>query len=726
MRQRRTGSRRKARVLIRLMFLASAIACTTRTCFGADPPAVPAANQEAAKLAADYIALFQDSERLAVKADLASREAADSGTDDSHSLLHEIGQLKPNAQLAMATVLHRNLDQLDKEMAASLKNLDAENKKLVDEWLPLRTSRNQHMFALFDLDAQKRVIGQFASLFNVNNRWLWVCGTFAISMLIALYAHDRRHQFRRLLWVRKARFAIVLAILICLFAIPTVPALLMFLFGNQVYESIAAMGAGGKQSPRTELAGEIAKLEQKRAESQRQLEGTKESKAAEKNRKQAIAAAFGADSKDVATEWSHDRELARDLAAARGLQERLADKIKQDAADTKEFEHEIKSRGSKVASLQQEQRLIGGGLGAVMLAITGGTGVALERLIRQRKQRVAQTCPRCTAVGKLKPVPAATAEGTDQNLEEVCCVNVIRDDPYEECGFQFFSQYRDYAKLSFPSLGVAASGKTHALSMVYRELNQGRYPEKVHFEKIKSTGSDDFDQMVERILSHRIGTSATLADRLPHPLVFNFRDRDPLGNSDLIVNIFDYAGAITVGRSLSDFDRRRALRGNGFLFFLDPMLASEAQSAGLNSFRQDLRVLRKLRAGRRIHTPVALCLTKIDLLINAPYARTGNAINDFYSELSRIDQTSATLSLNQIRRRSELVAQLRDVIWPNWEIERQVRGMFGERFMFFPMTPVGLNELGETDLNKRTINPYGILEPLMWLLHMNGYPVLAD
>jgi hypothetical protein len=94
--------------------------------------------------------------------------------------------------------------------------------------------------------------------------------------------------------------------------------------------------------------------------------------------------------------------------------------------------------------------------------------------------------------------------------------------------------------------------------------------------------------------------------------------------------------------------------------------------------------------------------------------------------LSRIDQSAATLSLDLIRRRSDQVAQLRDVIWPNWEIERQVRGLFGDRFMFFPMSPVGLNELGEEDLNKRTINPYGILEPLMWLLHMNGYPVLAD
>ena len=44
--------------------------------------------------------------------------------------------------------------------------------------------------------------------------------------------------------------------------------------------------------------------------------------------------------------------------------------------------------------------------------------------------------------------------------------------------------------------------------------------------------------------------------------------------------------------------------------------------------------------------------------------------------------------------------------------------------MFFPLTPVGLTELGERGLKDRTVEPYGILEPVMWLLHMNGYPVL--
>jgi len=79
-----------------------------------------------------------------------------------------------------------------------------------------------------------------------------------------------------------------------------------------------------------------------------------------------------------------------------------------------------------------------------------------------------------------------------------------------------------------------------------------------------------------------------------------------------------------------------------------------------------------------------------------------------------------------IEKRSELMRRLREAIWPSWEIEGLIDDLFGGRYMFFPLTPVGLNELGEKDLKKRMIAPVGILHPLMWLLHMNGYPVLSS
>ena len=77
-----------------------------------------------------------------------------------------------------------------------------------------------------------------------------------------------------------------------------------------------------------------------------------------------------------------------------------------------------------------------------------------------------------------------------------------------------------------------------------------------------------------------------------------------------------------------------------------------------------------------------------------------------------------------IQRRSELITRLCEMIWPGWKIVRQIRDLFGDRFMFFPMTPVGLDQPGVDDLTQRNIEPYGIIEPLLWLLHMNGYPVL--
>lgn len=84
-----------------------------------------------------------------------------------------------------------------------------------------------------------------------------------------------------------------------------------------------------------------------------------------------------------------------------------------------------------------------------------------------------------------------------------------------------------------------------------------------------------------------------------------------------------------------------------------------------------------------------------------------------------------------MRRRSELVGELRNTIWTDWDIEDRFRQVFGDRFLFFPMSPVGLPPRGVTDpdiiddLSQRMIEPYGILEPLLWLLHMNGYPVLS-
>jgi hypothetical protein len=284
-------------------------------------------------------------------------------------------------------------------------------------------------------------------------------------------------------------------------------------------------------------------------------------------------------------------------------------------------------------------------------------------------------------------------------------------------------------KLCFPTLGVPRAGKTHWLAMTYWQLNRGNYPRSVRFERVRpveTASGEDFDRIVEQILISRLGTTGTQGTRIPHPLVFNFADRDRWGPSSLLVNIFDYSGEVTATLGVDDYRRRRAMEADGYFFFLDPTLPAEPQAKALAEFREDLRLVKGVSGSRGIRLPLALCVSKIDLLAKQSYALPdgGDAVARFYEELAQIDPTGEAMTLDVIEARSRLTARLSSTIWPGWQVQRTVEDVFRERLLFFPMTPVGLDGRGESDLSLRTIAPFGLLEPLAWLLHRNGYPVL--
>jgi hypothetical protein len=170
----------------------------------------------------------------------------------------------------------------------------------------------------------------------------------------------------------------------------------------------------------------------------------------------------------------------------------------------------------------------------------------------------------------------------------------------------------------------------------------------------------------------------------------------------------------------------RTLAERTHVFFCDPTRRPDEHGRELTDFRADAAALAACgqkgnRPGKSRPRPVAVCVSKIDLLVTLPEF---HASGDFCEELLKIDAEHDPLSLALIQARSELVARFREAIWPGWQIEQQINDVFGGPCRFFPLTPVGLEELGETDLRNRPLIPYAILEPLLWLLHMNGYCVL--
>jgi hypothetical protein len=128
-------------------------------------------------------------------------------------------------------------------------------------------------------------------------------------------------------------------------------------------------------------------------------------------------------------------------------------------------------------------------------------------------------------------------------------------------------------------------------------------------------------------------------------------------------------------------------------------------------------------------TPLAICFTKLDLMLVQPYYRPGGFVDEFFDDLLRIDPTGEAIGQDVWNARSKAAERLLQMIWPGWDMLRSVRTLFGPCYMLFPLTPIGINDLGKAnprDFENRVFEPYRLLEPLLWLLHMNGHPVLPN
>ncbi len=414
-------------------------------------------------------------------------------------------------------------------------------------------------------------------------------------------------------------------------------------------------------------------------------------------------------------------EIGERLAILEGLPKAL----QADLADLAQVREELAAAAHQSVQHLAWRRTIRSGIGLATFGLVAAGGWLLGRGIRRRRAASGNTCPLC--LGAIRPGAASRNGRVRSGSQVVRCENVLDPAKGIRCNYAIRDAYRRMAKVCFPTLGVPRAGKTHWLAMLYWQLNRGNFPRSVRFEKVRpveAASGEDFDRIVEQILVSRLGTTGTQGARIPHPLVFNFRDHDRWGPSSLLVNIFDYSGEVTSTLSLEDYRRRRAMDADGYFFVLDPTLPAEPQAKALAEFREDVRLVKGVT--RRLHLPLALCVSKIDLLAGQSYALPDgrDAVAQFYDDLAKIDPTGEAMTLDVIEARSALVSRLRDTVWPGWQIERTVQDLFGGRFLYFPLTPVGLDGAGEKDLNLRTIAPFGLLEPLVWLLHMNGYPVL--
>lgn len=695
----------------------------------ADSSETSQARTDAASLARQYV---DDAEAsLELEARQAYRKAdgqrltaaADSG---NRSVPQSLARFDAETRRALAAVLEENNQPALTALEAAVEASSERRRQIVDRWREIRAAEYGERLELFEVKAHKFIAGQLASLLSVDNRWFWLCGLVAVVSLVLAAAHERRHEVRRRLNGGRARAMGVSKLLSGVALAMALITLTTFAMGDRVYHWLLKAGASDEADTRQRLLEQNQAVAAQRAEREQQqaaIDAEYERATADWQRR-----ADQAPKSTLLAQWRQSRQALETLSANLAVEAGVAQQLEADLKSLEQLQSDVAANTQQRDAYRRRKQWIRGGLGLGLLGLAAGGGTLFRRGVRRRLDKTRNTCPLCLGEGTFEPASDASLGGAAPSghiaLDMVQCKNVISQQPYEECEFTFMSMYREIAKLCFPTLGIPQAGKTHWLAMVYRELNRGNYPEVVQFERIKSASSDEFDLVVDEILNKKMGPMATQVGRIPHPLVFNFLDRDRLGASNILVNIFDYSGEVTRSQTIEDRQRQRALDGDGFFFFLDPTEPSETQSQALAGFREDLRRIKGLKAGRQVHIPVALCVSKIDLMVGEPYAdpEGGGVIDHFYRELGEIGWD---MSVRSIEARSRALARLRDTVWPGWQIERQIDDLFGGRYMFFPLTPVGLDGMGERDLSRRTIAPVGLLEPLLWLLHMNGYPVLT-
>ena len=550
------------------------------------------------------------------------------------------------------------------------------------------------------------------------SRSLWLSlglGVLALGGGILMTLHENRDRFR---WRARA-----------LASRPTLLPLAIVLSLAAIAPALAADGPAALSVQRDEVKDKLAKVEE-----------LNKAELAELLRRQSDLrqgrALFW-----LVPKTPTAKRLADDARkSAEDLQERFRD-VRVSArvtaklvSDARRIDAEVKADREKLAGFVAEYSAAARREGLTNLAVCGTlTAAALAplSLVRRRRRRTlvedSRLCPRCLSQDTLKAIgPATIEEGTDRRQPKTRLVVC------DACEYETRENYVRQNRLCFPTVGIRTSGKTHWLANVYDQIKNKDINVKSVIRKIGSRGDQRFDQLVQELKYELIRPSFTTFTSLPEPLTFHVHDSDPLGRNQTMVNMFDFGGEMsnfTIDGELNPQQfRRRALLCDGFTLFLDPTQVIRSAEGSIDSqiqclqqFAEELHAMRDISAEKSIDVPIAVCVSKIDLLVSRN--PIGTEAIDLVADFRHTMGEPMTLEL--IQRRSQMLARAMPRMFPGWGVERDLRESFGGRFMFFPMSAVGLEEaeLGDDTLPERQITPFGMLEPLLWLLHMHGYCV---
>lgn len=349
--------------------------------------------------------------------------------------------------------------------------------------------------------------------------------------------------------------------------------------------------------------------------------------------------------------------------------------------------------------------------GAVVVAATAASLYVLTH--RQRHCRRMTVCPVCGSPADKFAVADDSLKRQEQHEDDlVVCGNIVSEVPFEECSFTVPRWQFDMPWLRFAGVGgTCSAGQTTWNAACSSWLRPFLITEKVRVESLPSAGQDDVQRDWQGIECSKYFPRATcLAQPRPWLLRIALRTRY---SPRRIVAVSDFAGEIPGRQTLEDHCYRNLLDKDGHFFFID--LANPSgdrhQLEVFHTFLVNLRAHRGLRNTNGRLTPIAVCIGKVDCL---------PSLRDEILDSGPADEST---TLAAIRRRHELVLKHSALFPCVKSLNSRLHDECGrDGYMFFPMASVGWSG---SDLRAgAAITPYGVVDPLLWLLYASGVKVL--
>ncbi|MCR5162639.1 MAG: hypothetical protein K6C40_01330, partial [Thermoguttaceae bacterium] len=516
-----------------------------------------------------------------------------------------------------------------------------EAHKSIETWQDLHQTLVEREYLQFELKSNRHIVTQIASMFSMDKRWFWLLGVFAFGVLVAVAWHDRRHEIRRWLNGGRARQMKLAQILMVCFTGLVILTLVSFFMGETIYRAMLDL-TFRTTAPHAVYTNLTNDLEKESKDLQVRIQKEEKDLKAAHGKWQQMAVKKISDSSKFVGAWQTWRSSVEEIVVQSLLLQEINGKINEDNEKLLQIDRAMAALSGDTLFFLRIKHLVRFLLGS-MLAILTFLGIAcFWSEVHARLRRTQNTCPHCLSENTLEPCDENGLQMPSNNYKSknLICTKVVQENPYEICGYSFPRALAPLTKLSFPTLGIPQVGKTHWLTMLYWEIANRYYP-KLGFSCVPSSVTEEMDRRVDEIMLHRIGTAATQRDSIPLPLVLRYKDKDPLGRTEILADIFDYSGEITTDAPSDDYRRERALKSEGFLFFMDPTYPWHPQAEALKRFRKDLKSIKGLRKNESLHLPIAVCLTKIDLLplVKSLGAEAEREAIRFYEALGKIDPT---------------------------------------------------------------------------------------